>query len=121
METIKKEPIQSDVAQPVVPVVKQPLDFRIKIIIVVASILLILLVVIALLQSIRTPQPIIIPTVSPSPIVEFSPLPRVTSEYAKTDEFMKFELNLSTVQKDQTVIDLDESNLVFPLLDMELF
>lgn len=96
------------------------LPLRLKLALGALMILLLAILVLMLFSPRPQQQPTTLILPSPSPQASFSPLPQVTSEFSKTDEFSTFEQNITILQKDATGIDFDEKNLSYPLLDMQV-
>jgi hypothetical protein len=104
-----------------VPAISSPVKFsKIQIAIAVLSLVLIILaVIVVLLKKPSTPQVVIIKA-SPVATQSASLPPREVSEFGKTEAFTKFENKVTDLQKTNETVDLYESKLSFPLLDMNV-
>lgn len=97
------------------------LPLRLKLALGALGILIFAILLLIIFSLFRRPTQRQIITIStPSPEPTFSPIPRVTSEFAKSEQFMQFEENKKKLQSDTTTVDLEETNLAFPLLDMSV-
>lgn len=81
------------------------------------------LVLFLLLLTSLISKPLSPPTVAPSPVQLTSTQPspvRQTSDFSKTEAFMRFEESVAVFQKSTAEVDLSEDKLAFPLLDMDV-
>lgn len=102
------------------PANKLPLKFTplLKILLVVLSILFLMVFFVMLLPK----KTVVSPNApSPTPVVLASPSPEVKiSEFAKTEIFGQFEVQMASVSAHLSETDLNEDKLTFPLLDMDV-
>lgn len=93
---------------------------QVKIIIIGGALLFFLLALLISFSPRGPEQLVLVPSPLPSDTPEASASERQTSEFAKTEDFKKFEQNIKSLKDDNTNVDLSESQLSFPLLDMEV-
>lgn len=90
-------------------------------IIALVIIAVILVILFSMYRLLNRPAPF---TPSPVPSADSasaSALPaRDISEFGKTDDFKRYEEKLQALDKDAAMVDLSESELAFPLLDMNV-
>lgn len=98
------------------------MPFQMKVLIISASFFVFLLVLLLLLSFSRPPATIdsVLPSVFPSGQTSASLVPREVSQFAKTDQFVAFEEHVVAFSADNANVDLAETSLVFPFLDMNI-
>ncbi|RJR16192.1 hypothetical protein C4579_00545 [Candidatus Microgenomates bacterium] len=89
-----------------------------------AAVVILIAVIIGIVFAPRQEKPngVIIFPPSPTPVLapSFSPIPQVTSEFSKTEEFQQFENNIESLQTDVNAVEFNETEIVFPLLDTNI-
>ena len=91
-----------------------------KLLIGIAATMLTIIVALLLFLPKRNAPVAVLPTVPPVSTVSASLTPRETSEFAKTDAFRQFDTDLENFQNDNNTVDVSETLLSFPLLDMQV-
>ncbi len=87
---------------------------------VLMSVLFVLFAVVLLLPLRRAYPTLTQPTPTPFTQATPTPLPRQTSQTAKTEEFIRMEEQLKQTTAEINNLDLLESRLTFPVLDVSI-
>lgn len=95
------------------------LNFQTRILIIIAAVLITIILILLILPKPKPPA-LIVPTPPPISTISATLIPRLTSEFSKTEEFLSFERNLGAVRADTEKLELTETKLSFPFLDMQL-
>lgn len=121
METTNEtSPIQSPPQAAPIPPVPTLFSGPLKVALIVGGAVLVLLLLVLLLVPRKTSQPQVVLEPSPTLMISPSSLPRAQSEFSKTEPFILFEGRLEGVKLENEVVNLTETELAFPLLDMNV-
>lgn len=96
------------------------LNLQMKLLLICSLIFLILLVLIMLTRPRQNVPLQVVPSATPSASVGETPQPRKQSDFSKTEEFSRFEQDLNALQAENKSVDLSETELTFPFLDMNI-
>lgn len=110
------ETVTEDV-QKISPIKMTP---KIKLLMIGTAVILLIALVSLLLPPANRPLTTTLPSPLPTPDAMGSPVTRPLSATAQTDEFKNFESKLNTTRSGQDSLDTTESQLTFPLLEMNV-
>lgn len=127
METINNQEVVPEVPietveipppQKLSPIKVTPL---MKIGIIVLGVVIVLLLLLTLIRPGTSDVPAVLPSPLPSTdATGISPAPRVVSTFGQSEAFIHFETAVDELIKNQNTLDLTESALTFPTLEMNV-
>jgi hypothetical protein len=124
METTENQaiPVQNDVQpEPGVPMSPIKMTPLLKMLLLILAVLFGLVIVVLLVFPQAPPaQQVVVPSPLPSAGASTEPVTRPVSQFGQGLEFVAFEEKLKNTRVQQESLDLNESQLTFPLLEMNV-
>lgn len=124
METTEPNQQQGEMKQPVAAGKPDTLPFKVTPLMKVALIFLGIVIVLLVLSMVLRLGKRTATVSAPSPVSQAtaaaSPVERKVSEFATGEAFQRFESELNAFRDAVPKVDVNDSTMVFPLLDMEV-